>query len=124
MQYSLEQKTCDVHTLCLYLDMTPRRVQQLVVRGVIPKGDKRGEYELMPCIHAYQTYLKRLIAHFAGHYGGKGGRAEIKERNRVERHIYRTSAVAADQQDEYNPEARKPADILSLFDSIDMRPQS
>jgi hypothetical protein len=88
-----ENKYCDVHTLALFLNMTPRRVQQLVRQGVIGKGDKRGEYELMSCIHSYQNHLKRLISHYAGFYAGKGGKEKIKQKNRIERRIYCTTAV-------------------------------
>lgn len=109
----LDQQVCDVHALCRYLNMTPRRVQQLVVRGVIPKGDKRGEYELIPCIHAYHKHLKKIIARFAGAYAAHGGRSEIKERNRVERHVYRSSS----------PDVGSAADTLPLFDNVDVRPQ-
>lgn len=84
---------CDVHTLALYLNMTPRRVQQLVRRGVIEKGDKRGVYELIPCLHNYQNHLKRLVSRYALFYAHKGGREELKQKDRIERRIYRTAAA-------------------------------
>ena len=88
----LPDQYCDVHTVAAFLNVTPRRVQQLVRRGVIPKGNKRGEYELMPCLHSYQNHLKKLIYRFANFYRCKGGKTQKKERDRSERRIYRVTA--------------------------------
>ena len=40
------------------LDLTPRRVRQLVKEGVLPAGDK-GLYEVKPMVVAYIRYLRR-----------------------------------------------------------------
>lgn len=62
---------CDVHTLSRYLDMTPRRVQQLVTRGIIPRG-KRGQYEIPLSIHAYIEHLHELLYGFSGMFWTRG----------------------------------------------------
>lgn len=69
---------CDVHTLALYLNMTPRRVQQLVKRGIIPRG-KRGEYDLLSCIHSYIDHLQRTLYRFSGFYSGSVPRTGRKD---------------------------------------------
>lgn len=65
-----EKKYVDVHELALFLNVTPRRIQMFVKRGILPR-EKRGLYELMPCIHAYLDYLKKMIYRFVGYYTGK-----------------------------------------------------
>ena len=49
--------TYPAETIARLLDLTPRRVQQLVAEGVIPK-DERGRYELVPVVRAYIRYLR------------------------------------------------------------------
>ena len=44
-------------TIAKLLDLTERRIQQLVAEGVIPKAS-RGNYELVPSIQGYIKYLK------------------------------------------------------------------
>lgn len=44
-------------TISKLLDLSPRRVQQLVKEGVIPKME-RGRYELVPVVRAYIHYLR------------------------------------------------------------------
>jgi len=44
-------------TMAKLLDLSPRRVQQLVKDGVIPKME-RGRYELVPVVRAYIHYLR------------------------------------------------------------------
>ena len=94
MSETVDRKFYDVHEIARYLNMTPRRVQQLVIRGVLPKGTKRGEYDLIPCIHSYQDHLKRIINRFTGAYshhcrGGRSGTiVETKERDKIVRRIY------------------------------------
>ena len=56
---------CDVHTVARYLNVSPRRIQQLVQRGVLPPCKKRGEYDLIKCIHAFLNYLKKMINYYA-----------------------------------------------------------
>jgi len=43
------------------LDMTPRRVQQLVKEGILPKPIARGQYEIIPCVVAYIKHLKASL---------------------------------------------------------------
>ncbi|MDR0703186.1 MAG: hypothetical protein LBF61_12465 [Azoarcus sp.] len=40
--------TASVETIAKLLDMTPRRVQQLATEGVVPKPEKKGQYEIVP----------------------------------------------------------------------------
>lgn len=42
------------------LNVTPRRVQQLVHRGVLPRA-KRGEYDLLECLKAYVRFLQEAV---------------------------------------------------------------
>jgi hypothetical protein len=44
-------------TISKLLDLSPRRVQQLVKEGVIPKME-RGLYELVPVVRGYIHYLR------------------------------------------------------------------
>lgn len=60
--------TCDVHEVARYLNMTPRRVQMLVKSGILPRPGMRGEYELIPCIHAYIEHLKDVLYRYTGIY--------------------------------------------------------
>jgi len=41
-------------------NLTPRRVQQLVAEGVLPR-QHRGKYNLSACVSAYITYLQQNI---------------------------------------------------------------
>src|SRR4051812_6403090 len=50
-------QTYPAETIARLLDLTPRRVQQLVAEGVIPKAE-RGRYELVPVVRAYIRYLR------------------------------------------------------------------
>jgi phage terminase Nu1 subunit (DNA packaging protein) len=42
------------------LKLTERRIQQLAKDGIVPKAD-RGEYDMIPVVHAYIDYLKAKI---------------------------------------------------------------
>jgi hypothetical protein len=67
--------TYPLDVIARLLMLTPRRVQQLVKEGIIPKAE-RGRYELVPAVQGYIRYLKdRAI-------GGDmaGGEAEDKAR--------------------------------------------
>ena len=44
-------------TMAKLIDVTPRRLQQLVTEGVVPRVTK-GKYELVPVVHAYIRYLR------------------------------------------------------------------
>ena len=77
-----ENQTCDVLKIATYLNITPRRVQMLTKRGVIPREGKRGEYNLLPCIHAYISHLKKLLYFFGGSYSArKAGPGMIRPLN-------------------------------------------
>src|SRR5918997_5815277 len=49
--------TYPAETIARLLDLTPRRVQQLVAEGVIPRAE-RGRYEVVPVVRAYVRYLR------------------------------------------------------------------
>ena len=38
------------------LKLTERRIQQLAKDGIVPKAD-RGEYDMIPVVHAYIDYF-------------------------------------------------------------------
>lgn len=46
-----------VSTIAHLLDVTPRRVQQLVAEDVLPK-EERGRYPLIPVVRAYLAHLR------------------------------------------------------------------
>jgi phage terminase Nu1 subunit (DNA packaging protein) len=50
-----------VETIAKLLDMTSRRVQQLVKEGVIPRPKSRGQYEIMPCVVGYIRHLNAML---------------------------------------------------------------
>ncbi|MDR2365422.1 MAG: hypothetical protein LBD68_06145 [Zoogloeaceae bacterium] len=50
-----------VEEIAELLDMTPRRVQQLVKEGVIPKPVSRGQYEVVPSVVGYIRRLKAML---------------------------------------------------------------
>lgn len=50
-------QTFPIDTIAKLLDLTPRRVNQLVNEGVIPRAE-RGRYELVPAVQGYIRYLK------------------------------------------------------------------
>lgn len=49
----------DVATVAQALELSPRRVQQLVKQGWIPR-ESRGEYDLAACLNAYAAYLEEV----------------------------------------------------------------
>ena len=48
----------DVQVIAKLLMIEPRRVQQLVAEGFIPKGPERGKYSLVGSVQGYIKYLK------------------------------------------------------------------
>jgi phage terminase Nu1 subunit (DNA packaging protein) len=50
-------QTFPLDTISKLLDLTPRRVNQLVNEGVLPRAE-RGRYELVPVVQAYIRYLR------------------------------------------------------------------
>ncbi len=49
--------TYPVATIAKLLDLTPRRIRQLVDEGVIPR-EERGRYALVPAVRGYVQYLR------------------------------------------------------------------
>lgn len=49
----------DVATVAQALELSPRRVQQLVSQGWIPR-ESRGKYDLADCLNAYAAYLEEV----------------------------------------------------------------
>ena len=50
--------TYPAKTISEILDLTHRRVRQLVVDGILPKNSERGRYELIPTVRAYIHWLR------------------------------------------------------------------
>ncbi len=46
-----------VAVVATFLNITPRRIQQLTKEGILPKAE-RGKYELLPVVRAYCIYLQ------------------------------------------------------------------
>ncbi|MEO8804650.1 MAG: MarR family transcriptional regulator [Burkholderiaceae bacterium] len=59
----------DVEIVSKFLNITPRRVQQLAADGVIPRGE-RGKYHLVGAIRGYIKFLQERIEARAGEDGG------------------------------------------------------
>src|SRR5512139_2328469 len=58
------------------LDMTERRVQQLVSEGIIPRPTGKGDYAAGACVVAYIRYLRKQAQ-------GQGGVSLTDERTRL-----------------------------------------
>jgi len=63
-------KVVGVQELSLYLNLSPRRIQQLAQRGIIPEPANRGRYNLLLSLHGYIQYLRQQVAAFSGMQGG------------------------------------------------------
>lgn len=59
------------------LNVTPRRIQQLVQRGVLPRA-KRGQYDLVACAIAYIRFLQEAVGAKAS-TDGDGEQVSTKE---------------------------------------------
>jgi len=79
--------------------LTPRRVQQLVGEGVLPKPPKRGRYELHATVRAYVQHLQARIEQ------GEGGPVTAIETARLR-------AAQAEERERRNAEAR--GELVSL----------
>ena len=77
-----------------------RRVQQLVKRGILPRG-KRGQYELLPCLHAYIGHLKKQLQRFVNASLGN-----------------RTFPVKDDPAGASNPDDRAEISALYLWEEL------
>ena len=51
------QTTYPTATIAKLLDLSPRRIQQLVTEGVIPRAE-RGRYALVPAVRGYINFLR------------------------------------------------------------------
>lgn len=56
----LQGLTCSTGELAFLLDVTPRRVQQLVAEGVIPKAD-RGRFDLAAAVRAHCAHQRAAL---------------------------------------------------------------
>jgi len=61
-----DRKHFNVHEMALFLNMTPRRIQQLTEKGILRRVI-RGKYELIPNLHGYINHLRGLVSFYAGH---------------------------------------------------------
>jgi hypothetical protein len=61
----LHSKIVSVKVVAEFLDVTPRRVQQLAKLDKIPKV-ARGRYDLIPAIHGYIQHMRDLITAYSG----------------------------------------------------------
>ena len=50
--------TYPLKTIAEILDLSERRVRQLVTDGILPKNSERGRYELIPCVRGYIHWLR------------------------------------------------------------------
>ena len=50
--------TYPIKTICQILDLTERRVRQLVTDGILPKNSEPGRYELIPTVKGYIHWLR------------------------------------------------------------------
>lgn len=56
-----EQQLYPVDTIAKLLDLTPRRIQQLVTAGYIPRAE-RGRYDLLRSVRGYIHFLREQAA--------------------------------------------------------------
>ena len=59
-----------VDELAYYLNLSPRRVQELARQGIIPAPYQRGRYNFTLCLREYVRYLRGLVSTFSGMQGG------------------------------------------------------
>ena len=55
----MAERLYSVGVIAKLLNVTERRVQQMVKEGIIPKAE-RGKYDLIPCVQGYIKYLQDL----------------------------------------------------------------
>ena len=61
----MRKNTVSVHEVAYFLDMTPRRIQQLVVDEVLPRVAP-GRYDLQACVVSYVRYMREQVAVYSG----------------------------------------------------------
>ena len=54
-----------VKELKKYLDLSERRIYQLIKQGVIEK-EESGDYDLLKCLHSYINYLRMMVFKYTG----------------------------------------------------------
>ena len=80
------EKTVSVSVIGGALMLTPRRVQQLVDEGIIPKAE-RGKYPFRECARGYIKYLRRAFQDdkAAADVRLKSAQADLRELEYVQR---------------------------------------
>ncbi len=74
-----------VETIARLLDMTPRRIQQLVKENIIPKPVARGQYDPVRCSVAYIRYLNGRIDGDVGDLNSEKTRLTRAQAVKIER---------------------------------------
>ena len=52
---------CSIREIALTLDLTTRRVRQLIVQGILPAPAKKGKYDFTACCNAYTAYQRKEL---------------------------------------------------------------
>jgi hypothetical protein len=50
---------CSIREIALTLDLTTRRIRQLVSHGILPEAVSRGKYDFTACCNAYTAYQRK-----------------------------------------------------------------
>ena len=82
----IEPKTYSTATIAKLLDLSTRRVQQLVTEGVIPRAE-RGRYALAPTVQGYIGFLRERAVNAdvgAADIGGHRSRKVKEEADQLE----------------------------------------
>lgn len=74
-----------VETIARLLDMTPRRVQQLVKENILPKPVARGQYDAVRCSVAYIRYLNGRLDGDVGDLNSEKTRLTRAQAVKIER---------------------------------------
>ncbi|MGQ5522635.1 hypothetical protein ACUHMQ_05160 [Chitinimonas sp. PSY-7] len=77
--------TASVDTVAKLLDVTPRRVQQLVKENILPKPVARGQYEIVACVVGYIRYLNGQLSGDVGDLNAEKTRLIRAQAIKVER---------------------------------------
>src|SRR3954462_9572502 len=96
----LQGLTCSTGELAFLLDVTPRRVQQLVAEGVIPKAD-RGRFDLAAAVRAHCAHQQAAL---------NGALGSMDEREARRRKLAAQAALA-----ELELDRRRGASISQRF---------
>lgn len=55
------EEGCSINEIAKALALTPRRLQQLVTAGILPRPGKRGCYDLAKCVQAYSQHQRKEL---------------------------------------------------------------